>query len=109
MNTTRPPNMRGAMTSRVMGGARASRSGLAALRTEGNLARFPSVTSCPPTTQAGCRASLQGAIVAEVGFHVAGQHRHTLDQLGNALEAQEREADREEDLDRPADETACVR
>src|SRR5436190_22901675 len=107
MNTTRPPNMSGAMTSRVMGGARASRSGLAALRTEGNLPRFPSVTSFPPLTQPdSSRRSLEGTIVVEVGFHVAGQHRHTLDELGNALEAQECKADRQKDLDRPADEPA---
>src|SRR5260221_4937003 len=75
MNTTSPPNIRGAIHS----------SG---------------ITS-------GC--SLQWPFVVQVGLHVAGDHGDALDEHGDALQAQQREADRQQDLDRPADQAAGIR
>src|SRR5436189_699091 len=105
LNCARRSSWAAPISCAARGGARL-RLGPRRPRTEGNLPRFPSVTSFPPITQTASSCSLQRPVVVEVGLHVAGEHREALDQLRDALQAQEREADRQEDLDRPADEAA---
>src|SRR5437868_12254710 len=80
MNTTSPPNISGAIQS----------CGI-----KQRLLRGPSL-------------SLEWPFVVQIGLHVAGEHRHPLDQLGDALQAQKKEADRQKYLDRPAQQTAGI-
>src|SRR5579859_6724621 len=80
MKTTRPPNIRGAI-------------------------RSCGIKQQPLRVRNG---SLQGPLVMEIRLHVPGKHGEALDQLGKSLQAEQREAEREEDLDRPADEPAGV-
>src|SRR5688572_23628318 len=56
----------------------------------------------------GDTPSLQRPLVVQVRLHVAGLHRDALDQLRDALQRQQGEADRQEDLHRPAQQAAGI-
>src|SRR5258706_6488974 len=79
MNTTSPPNIRGAIHSNGI------TSGFSRMH-----------------------FSLQRPFVVQVGLHVAGDHGDALDQFGNTLEREQRKADRQQDLYGPADQAAGV-